>query len=85
MDTQERIRQTVTSNPVVLFMKGTPNFPMCGFSGTAVQILKACGVQDLVAVNVLVFFLLGRSLQPVEAILAGLQGMLDATGLPAES
>jgi monothiol glutaredoxin len=34
-------------------MKGTPSFPMCGFSGTAVQILKACGVDNLTAVNVL--------------------------------
>ncbi|NBN93761.1 MAG: Grx4 family monothiol glutaredoxin, partial [Betaproteobacteria bacterium] len=37
----------------VLYMKGTPSFPMCGFSGTAVQILKACGVDNLTAVNVL--------------------------------
>ena len=47
MDTQERIKQTVTSNPVVLFMKGTPQFPQCGFSMNAVQILKACGVKQL--------------------------------------
>jgi HemK-like putative methylase len=38
---------------VVLFMKGTAQFPMCGFSGRAIQILKACGVKDLVTVNVL--------------------------------
>lgn len=49
----ERIRQTVTANPVVLFMKGTPQFPQCGFSGLAAQVLKACGVNDYVAVNVL--------------------------------
>lgn len=49
----ERIRQTVTANPVVLFMKGTPQFPQCGFSGLAAQVLKACGVNDFVAVNVL--------------------------------
>jgi len=53
MDTQERIRQTVTSNPVVLFMKGTPNFPQCGFSARAIQILKACGVNTPATVNVL--------------------------------
>ncbi|MCE9632953.1 MAG: Grx4 family monothiol glutaredoxin [Methylophilales bacterium] len=53
MDTQEQIKQQVTTNPVVLYMKGSPQFPQCGFSGTAVQILKACGVKDLVAVDVL--------------------------------
>ena len=53
MDTQERIKQTVTSNPVVLYMKGTPQFPQCGFSMNAVQILKACGVKQLYTVNVL--------------------------------
>ncbi len=53
MDVQERIKQQVTSNPVVLYMKGTPQFPQCGFSGAAIQILKACGVQNLVAVDVL--------------------------------
>ncbi len=53
MDTQERIRQTVTSNPVVLYMKGTPTFPQCGFSAKAIQILKACGVTAPVTVNVL--------------------------------
>lgn len=49
----EKIRQTVTGNPVVLYMKGTPQFPQCGFSGLAAQVLKACGVTDYVAVNVL--------------------------------
>jgi len=53
MDTQERIRQTVTTNPVVLFMKGTPTFPQCGFSAKAIQILKACGVTAPATVNVL--------------------------------
>jgi len=53
MDTQERIRQTVTSSPVVLFMKGTPTFPQCGFSAKAIQILKACGVETPATVNVL--------------------------------
>ena len=53
MDTQDRIRQTVSSNPVVLFMKGTPTFPQCGFSAKAIQILKACGVNTPATINVL--------------------------------
>lgn len=52
-DTQQRIDGLVKGNRVVLFMKGTAQFPMCGFSGRAVQILKACGVSDLTTVNVL--------------------------------
>jgi len=50
---QDFIRETVTNNPVVLFMKGTAQFPQCGFSGKAVQILKAVGVSKLTTVNVL--------------------------------
>ncbi len=53
MDTQELIRNQVTSNPVVLYMKGSPRFPQCGFSGLAVQILQACGLKDFVAIDVL--------------------------------
>ncbi|CAG9272076.1 Uncharacterized monothiol glutaredoxin ycf64-like [Paraburkholderia unamae] len=53
MDTQQRIKQIVDENAVVLFMKGNAQFPMCGFSGRAVQILKACGVDQLKTVNVL--------------------------------
>lgn len=49
---KERIHQIVTEQPVVLFMKGTKLFPNCGFSGRAVQVLKACNV-DFVTVNVL--------------------------------
>ncbi|VCU71109.1 Glutaredoxin-4 [Pigmentiphaga humi] len=52
-DVQEFIRQTVTDNPVVLFMKGTAQFPQCGFSGRAIQLLKANGVRQLATVNVL--------------------------------
>jgi monothiol glutaredoxin len=52
-DVQQRIDQLVKGHRVVLFMKGTPQFPMCGFSGRAIQILKACGVDDLASVNVL--------------------------------
>ena len=53
MDAKEFISKTVSDNPVVLFMKGDANFPQCGFSGRAVQILKACGVDDIVTVDVL--------------------------------
>lgn len=52
-DAQAWIKETVTSNPVVLFMKGTAQFPQCGFSGRAVQILNACGIENIVTVNVL--------------------------------
>jgi monothiol glutaredoxin len=53
MDTQDKIRQQVTGNPVVLYMKGTPQFPQCGFSALACQVLNACGVQEFFTVNVL--------------------------------
>jgi monothiol glutaredoxin len=53
METLERIRKQVTENPVVLYMKGTPDAPMCGFSAAAVQILEACGVDEVATVNVL--------------------------------
>ena len=53
MNVQEQIRHQVTANSVVLYMKGTPQSPQCGFSGATVQILKACGVQDFAAVDVL--------------------------------
>jgi monothiol glutaredoxin len=53
MDTQQRIKDQVTGNRVVLYMKGTPQFPQCGFSALAVQVLGACGVKDFAAVNVL--------------------------------
>ena len=43
-DTQKRIDDLVKSSEVLLFMKGTASFPQCGFSGRAIQILKACGV-----------------------------------------
>jgi monothiol glutaredoxin len=54
-DAQQRIDQLVKNNDIVLFMKGTASFPQCGFSGRAVQILKACGVDTraLATVNVL--------------------------------
>lgn len=53
MDAKEFIHKTVTDHPVVLFMKGTAQFPQCGFSGRAIQVLKQCGVKNLITVNVL--------------------------------
>jgi monothiol glutaredoxin len=53
MDVQDRIRDQITQHRVVLYMKGTPQFPQCGFSATATEILKRCGVTDYLAVNVL--------------------------------
>jgi monothiol glutaredoxin len=52
-DVQTFIKDTVSDNPVVLFMKGTVQFPQCGFSGSAIQILRQNGVTKLVTVNVL--------------------------------
>jgi monothiol glutaredoxin len=53
MDIKDRIKEEVTAHPVVLYMKGTPQFPQCGFSNLAVQVLNACGVQQFHSVNVL--------------------------------
>ena len=53
MDIQEKIREQVHGHKVVLYMKGTPQFPQCGFSATAAEILKRCGVDDYLSVNVL--------------------------------
>jgi monothiol glutaredoxin len=53
MDTQQVIRDQVTGHPVVLYMKGTPQMPQCGFSQMAVQVLQACGVRQFFTVNVL--------------------------------
>lgn len=52
-EVQKRIDDLVKQNRVVLFMKGSAQFPMCGFSGRAIQVLKACGVDKLTTVNVL--------------------------------
>ncbi|ROR35031.1 Grx4 family monothiol glutaredoxin [Inmirania thermothiophila] len=52
MDVMDRIREIVEGNPVVLFMKGTPQFPMCGFSSRAAAALAQCGVK-FAYVNVL--------------------------------
>ena len=53
MDTKQRIKEQVEGNRVMLYMKGTPQFPQCGFSALAVQVLNACGVKDFGSVNVL--------------------------------
>ena len=53
MDAQQTIMEQVSGNPVVLYMKGTPQAPQCGFSQLATQVLHACGVNDFFSVNVL--------------------------------
>jgi len=52
-DIHDTIKSQVTHNRVVLYMKGTPQFPQCGFSATATEILKRCGVTDFASFNVL--------------------------------
>jgi len=53
MSIQDVIKKQVGENRVVLYMKGTPDFPQCGFSANAVGILRACGVDNIFTVNVL--------------------------------
>ena len=53
MNVQETIKQQITDHPVVLYMKGTPQFPQCGFSANALRILNALGVQSVFTVDVL--------------------------------
>jgi monothiol glutaredoxin len=53
MSTQDLIKEQVTKNKVVLYMKGSPDFPQCGFSANTIGILKECGVTELFTVNVL--------------------------------
>jgi monothiol glutaredoxin len=53
MSMQETIKQQVKDNKVVLYMKGSPDFPQCGFSARAVQVLRACGIDDIYSVDVL--------------------------------
>ena len=52
-DVRQRIDELVKGHRVMLFMKGTAQFPMCGFSGRAVQVLKACGAEQFDTFNVL--------------------------------
>ena len=67
-EVQQRKDSIVKGGRVVLFMKGTAQFPQCGFSGRAIQVLKASGVKELRTVNVLGDFLLGQ-LRAVSCIL----------------
>ena len=53
MNAQDTIRDQVAGHPVVLYMKGSPRMPMCGFSATATQILQKCGVENAYTVDVL--------------------------------
>ena len=53
MNVQDKIREQVTSNKVVLYMKGSPQLPQCGFSATATQLLKMAGAENLYTVDVL--------------------------------
>lgn len=53
METKDLIQQQISSHDVVLYMKGSPDFPQCGFSANAVRILKASGVEHLFSVDVL--------------------------------
>lgn len=53
MNVEDLIEQQITAHPVVLYMKGTQEQPQCGFSANAVNILKACGVDNIFSVDVL--------------------------------
>ena len=53
MSIQDAIREQVAGHPVVLYMKGTPQFPQCGFSDAAVRMLQSCGIDKFFSVNVL--------------------------------
>lgn len=53
MNISDRIKEQVTKTPVVLYMKGDPSFPQCGFSARAVQVLQLCGVEEFDTYNIL--------------------------------
>lgn len=53
MDINTRIEETLNSHPILLFMKGSPDFPQCGFSGRAAQIMQACGANEYSHINIL--------------------------------
>lgn len=53
MDARTTIEQQIQTHAVVLYMKGSPDFPQCGFSANAVRLLRAAGAQDIFAVDVL--------------------------------
>lgn len=52
-DIQSKIKEVITNNPIVVFMKGSPEAPMCGFSAQAINVLKQAGAQNIVGINVL--------------------------------
>ena len=52
-DIDDTIRDQIAKDRVVLYMKGTPQFPQCGFSATATEILRRCGVDDFASYNIL--------------------------------
>lgn len=53
MTTHDKIKQTIENNDIVLYMKGSKDFPQCGFSARAISLLKACGVENIFTINVL--------------------------------
>ena len=53
MDINTRIEETLNNHPILLFMKGSPDFPQCGFSGRAAQIMQACGATEYSHINIL--------------------------------
>ena len=53
MSAQDIIQNQISSHKVVLYMKGSPQFPQCGFSSNAVQLLKSCGISDFHTIDVL--------------------------------
>lgn len=53
MTTHEKIKHQIESNPIILYMKGTAEFPQCGFSASAVSLLQKCGVKNFTSVDVL--------------------------------
>lgn len=53
MSIHDQIKELISSNDVVLFMKGTPDFPQCGFSGKVVHVLRECGLKKFASINVL--------------------------------
>jgi len=68
MDTQQRIKEQVTANRVVLYMKGTPQFPQCGFSGQVVQILASLSGSGGNVLNGSIDFRLGLVLSVIEVL-----------------
>ncbi len=68
-----KVEEITKSTPVVIFMKGTPQFPQCGFSARAVQVLKAAGAQELKGVDVL-----SDDPRPIHLVCAGTKGKITS-------